>query len=753
MEIPFKVLASTGGGRAKGPKDTLYLKKKLYTYYMSLGTKLGDQIDDFNKLILDLANIDIEIGGEDQALMLLTLLPSSYKNFVETLLYGRESLTIENVLAILNSKESKKKTKGTKEEISNGLYVRGKSNHSGKSHSGGSLRFKSRGGTGKLKSFICHSKGHLKRVCLMKKSSGFIWKGKHDQDYDSSNYEENAYCGEALVVIRNDEMTENVIDSGNEANKEDSKGPVEATNMENFNASAQNHLILNLDSFKSLLVDWHSWCSGLPPENSKWSDLVSEDLEQLHDDDLEEMDLKWNMTLLSMRAKKFYQRTGKCRAPRSNRPTEIGIKEAIKDSDSGRVEIQANMALNVDTHNLRFINFRKHHIKYKESGVLFSEEIALLKRSVGHKEYLMGLLKTELEKVKEEKEGFEFKIAKFEKSSKDLDDLLASQLMKKDLWIVDCSCIMTGNIAHLQISKDFDGGICNFVCGGANGGRITGKGTIKTDKLDFEDVYFVKELKTKDETSEILMNFIKEIENLVDKKVKIIRSDNGTEFKNNAMDEFCREKEGNGPKWMFDLDSLTQSMNYVPVVAGTFSNVSAEKNGTADQQVNTASPEVNTGSREVSTAVPEINTATPEDLMGPIPTTEDTQVEDQEIELGEYFTILSSFFCLSTHHTRNSQRVIQRTCDCDVQSIVKQEEDNSTTELTCLKGHRAIGQSRDYRNKKDERGIVIKNKARLVAQGHTQEEGIDYDEVFAPVARIEQYEYSMAYASYMVFTV
>ncbi|GJT34237.1 hypothetical protein Tco_0924656 [Tanacetum coccineum] len=67
-------------------------------------------------------------------------------------------------------------------------------------------------------------------------------------------------------------------------------------------------------------------------------------------------------------------------------------------------------------------------LKYKEHEVLFSEEIALLKRSVGHKEYQMGLLRTELEKVKQEKEGFEFKIAKFEKSAKDLDQLLGSQI-------------------------------------------------------------------------------------------------------------------------------------------------------------------------------------------------------------------------------------------------------------------------------------------------------------------------------------
>ncbi|GKB59333.1 putative ribonuclease H-like domain-containing protein, partial [Tanacetum coccineum] len=56
-------------------------------------------------------------------------------------------------------------------------------------------------------------------------------------------------------------------------------------------------------------------------------------------------------------------------------------------------------------------------------------------------------------------------------------------------------------------------------------------------------------------------------------------------------------------------------------------------------------------------------------------------------------------------------------------------------------------------NKKDERGIVIRNKARIVAQGHTQEEGIDYDEVFAPVARIEAIRLFLAYASFMGFMV
>nr|GEX60976.1 copia protein [Tanacetum cinerariifolium] len=68
-------------------------------------------------------------------------------------------------------------------------------------------------------------------------------------------------------------------------------------------------------------------------------------------------------------------------------------------------------------------------------------------------------------------------------------------------------------------------------------------------------------------------------------------------------------------------------------------------------------------------------------------------------------------------------------------------------------GKIAIGTKQILKNKRDARGIVVRNKARLVAQGHRQEEGIDYDEVFAPVARIEAIRLFLAFASYIGFMV
>ncbi|GJS74905.1 putative ribonuclease H-like domain-containing protein [Tanacetum coccineum] len=75
------------------------------------------------------------------------------------------------------------------------------------------------------------------------------------------------------------------------------------------------------------------------------------------------------------------------------------------------------------------------------------------------------------------------------------------------------------------------------------------------------------------------------------------------------------------------------------------------------------------------------------------------------------------------------------------------------TLLDLPKGKRAKGTKWGFRNKRDERGIVIRNKGRLVTQGYTQEEGIDYDEVFATVARIKAIRLFLAYASFKVFMV
>nr|GEY52842.1 putative ribonuclease H-like domain-containing protein [Tanacetum cinerariifolium] len=92
------------------------------------------------------------------------------------------------------------------------------------------------------------------------------------------------------------------------------------------------------------------------------------------------------------------------------------------------------------------------------------------------------------------------------------------------------------------------------------------------------------------------------------------------------------------------------------------------------------------------------------------------------------------------------------------------DDEGAVTDFTNLKstvnilvdlpfGKKAIGTKWVYKIKKDERGVVVRNKARLFAQGHRQEEGIDYDEVFAPMARIEAIMIFLAFASYMGFLV
>ncbi|KAM6542471.1 hypothetical protein CsatB_006918 [Cannabis sativa] len=130
-----------------------YLKKRLYTLKMDETRELRRHLDDFNKIILDLNNLGVKIDDEDQAIILLSSLPKMYEHFVDTILYGKDTLTMTEVKAALNSKEIQKK--GDEGGDSNGeglLIVKGKfsKNHKGNQSNHNPNQFKTgaKGSTG-----------------------------------------------------------------------------------------------------------------------------------------------------------------------------------------------------------------------------------------------------------------------------------------------------------------------------------------------------------------------------------------------------------------------------------------------------------------------------------------------------------------------------------------------------------------------------------------------------------------------------
>ncbi|GJZ80203.1 hypothetical protein Tco_0645040, partial [Tanacetum coccineum] len=110
------------------------------------------------------------------------------------------------------------------------------------------------------------------------------------------------------------------------------------------------------------------------------------------------------------------------------------------------------------------------------------------------------------------------------------------------------------------------------------------------------------------------------------------------DYKDRIQDENDATEKSHEDSSLKDNDTANQQVN----------NVCPEVN-TGSRDVNTASPEVNTGSRDVSNAVPEVITTTPEDLVGPSHASDVTQVEDQEIDLGN---IPQSYAVPTTPNTR-----------------------------------------------------------------------------------------------------
>lgn len=108
----------------KSSAKILYMKWKLYTFSMKERTTVKDHLDEFNKLILDLENVNIILEDKDRALIMLSSLSDSYEHFVDTLLYGRQSLTLKDVNNALKSKDLKKGIDGKDQNLGESLVAK-----------------------------------------------------------------------------------------------------------------------------------------------------------------------------------------------------------------------------------------------------------------------------------------------------------------------------------------------------------------------------------------------------------------------------------------------------------------------------------------------------------------------------------------------------------------------------------------------------------------------------------------------------
>ena len=192
----------------KSLANRLYLKKNLFGLSLVEGGSLNEHIDSFNKAVIDLETVDVKISDEDKAILLLSSLPKSYEHFVDTLLYGRESLTMKDVRAALNSKVLVKKSEQQQQNSAAVLVARGRA-ESRESKVRNSSRSKSRGKSKKC--YFCKKEGHFRRDCPERKAK---YQGKRPEADAAIVYEEDYEVAETLVASNGQNTGEWILDSG-----------------------------------------------------------------------------------------------------------------------------------------------------------------------------------------------------------------------------------------------------------------------------------------------------------------------------------------------------------------------------------------------------------------------------------------------------------------------------------------------------------------------------------------------------------
>ncbi|GJY41015.1 retrovirus-related pol polyprotein from transposon TNT 1-94 [Tanacetum coccineum] len=492
--------------------------------------------------------------------------------------------------------------------------------------------------------------------------------------------------------------------------------------------------------------------------------LVNEDLEQIYPDDLEEMNLKWQMAMLTMRARRFLKKTK--RKMNVNGTKTIGF-------DKSKVECY-------NCHKKRHFARecrapRKQDNRNKEST----------RRNVpvetSNTTTLVSYDGLGYDWSDQAEEGPNYALMAYSSSSSDTEIV---DNCKKGLGYgsySDVPPLYTGNFMPLKLDLSF----------------------VELDESVTEPT--VENTKaTKDETSGILKNFITRIENLLDHRVKLIRCDNGTELNNSVMNQFYEMK---GIKREFSvartpqLNRVAERKNRTLIEAARTMLVDSKLPTTFwPEAVNTAcyvqnrsqaSKETKPGRKYIllplwtpdppffedskdqeeeenvnstytiyTVNAADTNEASPFDVQDDpnMPELEEiSRFSDAEDDnLGADMNNLDTYFpvnpitTIRIHKPHPLNQIIR-----DLQSATQTRhmKKNLKNQKGLPNRKRAIVTKWVFRNKMDERGIMIRNKARLVAQGYIQEQGINYDEVFALVVRIEAIRLFLAYASFKDFMV
>ncbi|BBN69538.1 hypothetical protein Prudu_1005S000200 [Prunus dulcis] len=149
----------------KSAENRLFLKKRLFRFQYRSGISMHEHLNDYNKILADLANLDVIIPDEDKALCLLNSLPDDYDHLTTTLLYGKSEVKLDEVSAALVNHECRKKEQKTQNSQTEALVARGRTEER-KSGKRGKSRSKSRGKfPAKDECAFCRQKGHWKKDC------------------------------------------------------------------------------------------------------------------------------------------------------------------------------------------------------------------------------------------------------------------------------------------------------------------------------------------------------------------------------------------------------------------------------------------------------------------------------------------------------------------------------------------------------------------------------------------------------------